>query len=754
MLWYDNPAVEWNQALPIGNGRLGGMVYGGVENEIISINEDTVWSGGPHDYTNEGSHKHLATFRKLIAEEKYDEAAKFGADNMLGMPRSQKTYQTLGKLSLHFEGHQSPQNYRRSLDIGKGVITVDYRIGTVEYKRQVLVSNPDQVVAIRLTSNKTKQISFTAKMSSPHKDSRTVSRGSDSIILLGASEAIRFQSQVIVVLKGGDVSSEGGVLTVLGADSVTILLAAATNYVNYKDVSADPNARCKEYLSSAAKLSFDSIKQSHIADHSSLFDRVSIDLGGTEADVAIPTNQLLQGVISGKHSSLLEEQLFQFGRYLTIAGARPGTQPLNLVGIWAENLNAPWGGKWTLNINAELNTWPVETTNLAECHEPLLALLEDLRVTGRRVAREHYNAGGFVVHHNTDLWRGAAPVDTSIHGQWTMGGAWLSRHVWEHYDFSRDIDYLRKYYPTMREAAQFFTDFLTVDKDGYLSTCPAISFEQTFIKPDGTVGRLTYSPTMDNQILRDLFTNCIMAAETLDTDHQFKKKIQGIRARLRPTRVDAKTGHIMEWAFPAQQERVSGQTAAMWGLSPGRQITPQDTPELAEAAVKYLKYINDRMPVYQNSGSWVTGTLLNEWARLGQSDGAYATMLRAITQRLYPNMMMHFYTQKYFQIDGNMGTTAGITEMLLQSHRLNKKNQPIIDLLPALPDVWSTGSVKGLRARGAFIVDIEWADGKLRKASFNSLKGTPLSICYGGKIVAIKTTPGQWCQFDGSMEQK
>ena len=526
------------------------------------------------------------------------------------------------------------------------------------------------------------------------------------------------------------------------------MIVAATNYVNYKDISADPEERCNEYLAKAQKRSFTDIKKIHIADHSALFDRVSLDLGGTDADTKIPTDRLLQNIIAGKHSALLEEQLFQFARYLTIAGARPGTQPMNLVGIWAEKLGAPWGGKWTLNINAELNTWPAETTNLPECHEPLLTLIEDLRVTGRKVAREHYKCRGFVAHHNTDLWRGSAPVDTAIHGLWPMGGAWLSRHIWEHYDFSRDIDYLRQYYPTMKEAAEFFIDYLTSDKEGYLSTCPAISFEQTFVKPDGVEGRLTYGPTMDNQILRDLFTNCIAASELLDMDAEFREQIKGIRSKLRPTLIDPDTGRIMEWAFKAEQSRVSGQTAPLWGISPGRQITPQDTPELAAAAIKHLEYTTPRMPGYQNGGSWVTGTILNEWARLGQSEQAYKTIHRAITQRLFPNLMMHFYTQKYFQIDGNMGTTAGITEMLLQSHRLNGDGNPVIDLLPALPKAWPNGSINGLRARGAFEVDIQWKNGVLQKAAIRSLKGTPLTVCYNGKTLQRATKPNNTYYFD------
>jgi len=746
-LWYDKPASQWHEAIPIGNGRLGGMVYGGVENETIAINEDTVWSGSPHDYTNVGSHQYLEQLRKLIKDEKYDEAAKFGAAHMLGVPRSQNRYQSLGKLSLEFENQTQPQDYRRKLNLAEGVVKVQYAIDGAKFTRQILSSNPDQVIAMHITCDKPGMISFTAALSSQHKKFSVNSIDENSFTLLGSSDAINFQCIVKARSKGGRITTDANKLKVVNADSVTILLAAATNYVNYKDVSANPEERCVEYLSKAQELSFANIKKRHIADHSELFNRVSLDLGGKETDINIPTDKLLENMTQGIHSALLEEQLYQFARYLTIAGARPGAQPMNLVGIWAEDLNAPWGGKWTLNINAELNTWPAETTNLSECHEPLLALLEDLRITGRKVAREHYNCRGFVAHHNTDLWRGSAPVDTSIHGLWPMGGAWLSRHIWEHYDFSRDEDYLRKYYPTMKEAAQFFVDYLTLDKDGYLSTCPAISFEQNFRKPDGTVGRLTYGPTMDNQILRDLFTNCIAATETLDIDTAFREQIKGIRSKLRPTQIDPNTGRIMEWAYPAEQDRISGQTAPLWGLSPGRQITPQDTPELAAAAIKHLKYTTPHIPAYQNGGSWVTGTILNEWARLGQAEHAYKTIHRAITERLYPNLMMHFYTKKYFEIDGNMGTTAGITEMLLQSHRLNKDDHPIIDLLPALPKAWPNGSIKGLRARGAFEVDIQWKDNSLQEATIRSLKGIPLTVYYKGKTVQIDTKPNKVYRF-------
>ncbi|WP_419194867.1 glycosyl hydrolase family 95 catalytic domain-containing protein [Novipirellula herctigrandis] len=759
-LWYDRPAVSWSESLPIGNGRWGAMMHGDPAADVFYLNEETVWSGGPHDYTNVGSHQYLEPLRKLIREEKYDEAAEFGAAHSLGVPRKQQGYQNLGKLHLECQGHDSYSDYRRQLDLSTGLVEIKYKVGGATFTRQILASHPDDVIAIRLSCDQPGKISFTTFFSTEHTPQNRQHVGTNGLNITGTSSSrngiegkIHFESQIQVSTEGGSVSTDENRLSVTGADAATLVLVAATNYVDYQDVSGDPQSRCADCLSKIQQSSFADLKKRHIADHRGLFNRLSLDLGGTESDASIPTDRLIQKMLAGEHSALLEEQLFQFARYLSIAGARPGTQPLNLVGIWAEGLSAPWGGKWTLNINAELNTWPTETTNLAECHEPLLALIEDVRVTGRKVAREHYKCGGFVVHHNTDLWRGAAPVDTSIHGLWTLGGAWLSRHIWEHYDFSRDVEFLRKSYPTMREAAEFFVDYLTQDKDGYLSTCPAISFEQTFILADGRKGRLTYGPTMDNQILYDLFSNCIAATKVLDIDPDFREQLGAIRSKLRPTKIDSKTGRLMEWAFPAEQTVVSGQTAPLWAISPGRAITPHDTPELAAAAVKHLVYTIPKIPVYQRGGSWITGTLLNEWARLGEPEQAYKTIHKAITQYLYPNLMMHFYTQKYFQIDGNMGTCAGMTEMLMQSHRLSDSGQPIVDLLPALPQAWPTGSVSGLCGRGAFVFDLQWRNGKLLQVDVTSLKGTPLTMCYDGKAIVLETEANQKYHFDGNLSR-
>jgi alpha-L-fucosidase 2 len=754
-IWYNKPATGWTEAMPIGNGRLGAVVYGGYKTETLMLCEETVWSGGPHDYTNVGSHKYLSQLRNLIFTEQYDAAATFGAKHMLGVPRKQKAYQPLGSLYLNFPGHESVTDYRRELDMADAIAKVSYRVGDAMFTREIFASNPDQVIAIRLSCDQPGKITFSANLDSLHPGYKIKAIGSDGIALLGQVDSIHFQSRIKVLSQGGTVEVEGDKVKVTNADAVVILNVSATNFVKYNDISADPEARCASYMKAAQKDDYDRIKSRHIADFRNMFDRVSIDLGAKASELDKTTDQLLSDVVKGQQSSLLEEQLFQFGRYMNISGARPGTQPLNLVGIWAvDGFYAPWGGKWTLNINAELNTWPVETTNLPECHEPLLALLEDLKVTGVKVAREHYNCRGFVAHHNTDLWRGAAPVDTSIHGLWAMGSAWLTRHIWEHYDFSRDLDYLAKAYPTMKEAALFYQDFLIEDPDGNLGSCPAIAFETDFTKADGTVGRLTYSPTMDNQILRDHFTNCIMAAEALGIDKDKRTEWATILSRLRPTQIDPVTGRIMGWAFRAEKDiKSGGQTPPLWGVSPGRQINVHDTPDLADAAIKYLKHHIPIIPSHESGGSWITGTRLNVWARLQRPEEAYGTVNKAMKDHLYPNLMMHFLNVKYFQIDGNMGTTAGITEMLMQSHRLNDKKQPIIDILPALPAAWPNGSIKGLRARGAFEVDLKWQSGKMKTVTIKSLKGTPLTLHYGSKTVKVETVAGTDYCFDGQLAQ-
>ena len=738
VLWYRQAAEKWLEASPLGNGFMGAMVFGGIEQERIALNESSFWSGRPHDYDDPEAIKYFPQVRDLVFDVKFQEAEKLADEHFYGKPVAQQAYQPLGDLLLSFDGIEKADDYYRELDLETGVSKVRYRSGDAVFTREAFISYPDRVMVVRLTCDKPGRVAVQAQLKSPYSDSvnakpgRLVMEGcwkgpitNNWLIAQVEGKGLRFQTSLLALPEGGQSEATDSSLRIRNADAVTFILTAATSFVNYHDISGDPAAVCGKTLTAIAGTDYSMLRRRHEADFRALMSRVHLQVGEAARN-SLSIDERLKAVREGNADPNLEALCFQFGRYLLVSSSRAGGQPANLQGIWNDSISPSWGSKYTININTEMNYWPAEVCNLSECHEPLFDLLRDIATTGAKTARAYYGCGGWVAHHNIDLWRGTAPVDAARFGMWPVGGAWLCQHLWEHYAFSGDQRFLKECYPIMKGAAQFLLEVMVEDPSHHWLVTPfSMSPEHGYLDHDGKLAFLSPSPTLDVAIMKELFPHCIAASRVLGVDEDFRGKLEAALKRLPPYQINSR-GCLQEWIEDWKPGDQGHNCSPNFTIYPGSSITLRDTPEMASAILKWMDPRHSR-------GGWPLAWDICVWARLERGDRVADCLQTLVRNSLAPNL----HNAGANQSDASFGLTAGVAEALLQSHAGE------ISLLPALPTDWGDGAVTGLRARGGFDVDIQWQKGKLRSAELRNRNAATCKVRYGARTAELSLQPGQ-----------